>query len=111
MSNFQWTLIHLNELSKEWSYRFDKPRHFTQDFFDWCEKNLPDLSREDKTTQPQCFVKSFPECIVDGNPVAGYRNYYNKAKTQFQFGKQIKYATWTKRDKPEWFKPYQSLQA
>lgn len=105
LSNFTWTLTHLNELSKEWSYRFDKSRHFTQDFFDWCYANTPDIPNEPKTTQPQCFVKSFPECIVEGDPVAGYRNYYNAAKTQFQFGSKIKKASWTKRQMPSFFQP------
>lgn len=111
-SNFMWTLTHLNELSKEWSFRFNKPRHFTQDFFDWCASNQPNIPHGNLTMHPQCFTKSFPQCIVEGDPVAGYRNYYNTAKTQFKFGSKTKYASWTNRSIPSWYNgSYQSLQA
>lgn len=110
--NFEWTLQHLNQLSKEWSYRFNKPRHFTQDFFDWCAANPPKINNISLTLQPQCFTKSFPQCIVEGNPVKGYRNYYNAAKTQFKFGSKIKKATWTNREIPFWYSgSYQSRHA
>lgn len=105
LSNFQWTIDHITALCNEYEYRFDRPRHFTRDFIDWCDTNLPDLPNLPQTLQPQCFTKSFPECLVEGDPVAGYQNYYNTAKTSFKFGSKIKYATWTKRPIPYFYSP------
>lgn len=99
MSNFEWTLSHIEALYEERVFRFSKP-HFTIDFITWVKNNLPELSQEPLTEHPQCFAVSFPECIVPGNPVAGYHNYYNKAKKQFKFGNKIVQASWTKRPIP-----------
>lgn len=104
LSNFNWTLDHIYTLCDEYEYRFDKTRHFTRDFIDWCAKNSPNLPNEPKTMQPQCFGKSFPQCIVENDPVTGYQNYYNIAKRSFKFGNKTKNATWTKRPIPPFFK-------
>lgn len=103
-SNYKWTLDHIMALCHEYTYRSGKT-HFTQQFVEWCGDNLPDLPIEPQSMHPQCFEKSFPECIVDGNPVQGYQNYYNAAKTQFKFGKKMRKATWTRRNPPSFFKP------
>jgi len=103
INNFKWTLTHILELSKEFTYRFDE-RHFTQDFIDWCYQNSPDLPDKPKTLQPQCFVTYYPHCIVENNPVLGYHNYYNEAKASFMFGGVEKKAKWTRREVPYFFK-------
>ena len=103
LSNFLWTLQHIEALYLERLYRFGKS-HFTIDFINWVKSNLPDLPAENLTEHPQCFKVSYPECIVNGNPVAGYHNYYNKAKREFKFGKKIIKASWTKRQIPYFFK-------
>jgi len=41
-------------------------------------------------------MKAHPECIVEGDPVQSYRNYYKTKKDQFKM-------TWTKREVPDWF--------
>jgi hypothetical protein len=104
INNFEWALEHCIELCNEYTYRFDKV-HFTETFIYWCKDNLPDLPNEPQTMHPQCFAVSFPECIVENDPVAGYRNYYNKGKQQFKFGKVWKYASWTRRHVPDFFQP------
>jgi len=103
MSNFNWTLTHIKALSDEFTYRFGE-KHFTLSFIEWCFNNKPILKESPLTIQPQCF-STYPDCIVPNNPVAGYHNYYNKAKAVFNFGKRVVKATWTKRDVPEFFKP------
>lgn len=45
--------------------------------------------------EPPPAMGSHPECIVEGDSVASYRNYYWEAKRGF--------ANWTKREKPEWW--------
>lgn len=103
-SNFAWTLKHIKALKEELKYRFGKD-HFTQGFIEWCENNPPNVLKGDQTIHPQCFAVSFPQCIVPGDPVKGYQNYYNTAKQEFKFGKKIVKATWTKRSIPYFFQP------
>ena len=105
INNYNWALTHINGLCDEFEYRYNKGRHYTRDFVDWCYANTPDLPQEPQTLQPQCFVTYFPECIIEGDPVAGYHNYYNAAKTSFKFGSKTKNATWTNRPIPYFFKP------
>ena len=101
--NFAWTLIHANELSKEFYFRFGK-EHFCKNFIVWCFDNHTSLvPTASATEQPQCF-KQYPQCVVPGDPVAGYRNYYRVAKKSFDIRGKIVYATWTNRKIPEWFK-------
>lgn len=50
-------------------------------------------------TQPTPAMKNFPQCIVEGDSLQSYRNYYWEAKRQF--------ARWTKRDKPDWYQDFE----
>ena len=101
-SNFIWTLNHLDSLYQERLYRFEK-HHFSKDFIEWVRNNPSDLPVGSLTEHPQCFAVSFPQCIVPGNPVKGYQNYYNEGKKEFRFGSKIVKAKWTKRDTPYFF--------
>lgn len=107
--NFQWLLNHGVALSQEFKYRFDK-NHFCRGFIEWANSTYPqNLENYDTwpTEQPQCF-KSYPECIVNGDPVLGYQNYYNVAKLSFTRKissknpdkKRIIKNIWTRREIP-----------
>ena len=50
-------------------------------------------------TQPTPAMKAYPECIVEGDSIQSYRNFYRADKREF--------AKWTKRDKPEWWTEYE----
>jgi hypothetical protein len=102
MTNFVWTLNHLDSLYQERLYRFGK-EHFSKDFIDWVWHNPPDLPHDSLTEHPQCFAVSFPQCIVPGDPVKGYQNYYNEGKREFNFGSKVVKASWTKREIPYFF--------
>lgn len=99
INNFNWAKNHALGLCQEFTFRFNK-RHFCQDFIEWCLINNPPLSNGGLSEQPQCFL-AHPDCLVPNNPVAGYRNYYNKCKLSFTIrGKTVK-ANWTKRPIPD----------
>lgn len=53
-------------------------------------KNIPKGS----FTAPPPAMKAFPQCIVEGDSIQSYRNYYREAKASF--------AKWTKRPVPKW---------
>jgi hypothetical protein len=40
-------------------------------------------------------MSHYPQCIVPGDSIKSYHNYYNEAKAYF--------AKWTKREQPDWF--------
>lgn len=105
--NFTWTLQHMAALCNEYTYRFRK-KHFTEDFITWCHNTAPsevlikDFDKCSLTEWPQCFGQ-YPQCKVLGDPVAGYRNYYNVAKASFTVRGKPVYASWTGRPVPSWF--------
>ena len=47
------------------------------------------------TPVPQA-MQAFPECMVEGDTVKAYRNFYVTAKSRF--------ATWKERGTPVWYK-------
>lgn len=98
--NFNWALKHGLALCAEFEYRFGK-KHFCEEFIKWAAANKPELVKDGGETEfPQCF-KQYPQCIVVGKPVEGYKNYYRTAKKMFDFHGNKVFATWTKREKPE----------
>jgi hypothetical protein len=97
---FDWALKHGLALFDEFEYRFGK-KHFCEGFIKWAAANTPTLVLDEPEQEwPQCF-KQHPECMVLGDVVAGYRNYYKMHKAKFVIREKVVYATWTKRKKPE----------
>jgi hypothetical protein len=61
--------------------------------------NIPDTTL---TAFPQA-MKHYPECMVEGDSVQAYRNYYHVAKS---------FAKWTKgRQAPSWWEGYKGIAA
>jgi hypothetical protein len=85
-------------LCEEFEYRFGK-KHFCEDFIRWAAM-VGTNNPMGQSEQPQCFLQH-PDCMVAGNPVAGYRNYYNKCKLSFTIRGKIVKSTWTKRIIPD----------
>ena len=50
----------------------------------------------DEFTEPTPAMGSHPQCIVEGDSITSYRNYYREAKRDF--------AVWSTRDIPEWWR-------
>jgi hypothetical protein len=46
-------------------------------------------------TEPTPAMKAYPQCIVEGDSLTSYRQFYWEDKREF--------ASWTKRDKPDWW--------
>lgn len=78
------------ELCNEYTFRYEK-RHKSQDVIEWCIVNkakIPDLGFTDPP-------KAMPDIFKVESTTESYRNYYRGAKKDF--------ATWKKRETPEWF--------
>ena len=82
------------ELLREYTYRYGKIHLSGKKLVLPLAKapsNIPDLPYCD----PPPAMKAYPQCIVEGDSVTTYRNYYKEAKSGF--------AKWTKRPIPKWY--------
>lgn len=97
--NYDWHYQHFMGLCKEYTHRYGKI-HSTElllgDALRARPKNIPDVPM----TEFAVAMKMFPECIVPGDPVLSYRNFYHQAKP---------FAAWSKnRPAPDWWQGYRA---
>ena len=81
-------------LLREYTYRYGKI-HLSGSKLSTPLKYAPSNIPREKYCDPPPAMKAYPDCIVEGDSVASYRNYYREAKSGF--------AKWTKRPIPEWW--------
>lgn len=100
--NYNWLISHGFALAEEHFYRFDKDEyHKSRAVIEWCHKNQRILQLPAIGLTP--FAVAIKEehqeaCVVEGDPIASYRNFYNKVKCDF--------ARWNKKRKPPvWYSP------
>jgi len=82
------------ELLREYTYRYGKI-HLSGSKLAEPLKRAPINISSDPYCDPPPAMSAYPDCIVEGDSVTSYRNYYREAKSGF--------AKWTKRPKPEWY--------
>ena len=91
IENYDWLCDLGLELSKEYTYRYNK-RHKSQDIIEWCIQNKPNLKSNGVITK---FALAMPEeCKVD-NVIDSYRKYYKTEKSSL--------ASWKNREIPYWY--------
>ena len=97
-ANYIWHYEHFLALCAEFETRFGK-QHLTYQKLSDVLRSLPsNIPNETITEFPQA-MKAYPECMVEGNPVQAYRNYYHRSKH---------FAKWEKgRPAPSWWEGYQ----
>ena len=88
--NYDWLWVHMDALMKEYTYRYGK-HHATERMIHDLWKPPYNLPVGDFTDPPQCM----PNYCKNDDAVSAYQNYYILEKSDF--------ATWKRRDKPEWF--------
>jgi hypothetical protein len=98
-ANFIWALDLVEELHKEWRYRYGHPdTKFHKSYLIACllKKNIPDENKfEEVGLTP--FAQAMPDKYKSDDAVASYRNYYMSEEKQ-------KIASWKKRrGKPDWY--------
>jgi hypothetical protein len=96
-ANFIWTLDLVDELHKEWRFRYGHPEtkfHKSYLVAMILRENMPSKFEEEELTP---FALAMPEEYKTDDPVESYRNYYMSEEKR-------KIATWNKRrEKPEWY--------
>jgi len=101
LSNFNWLVEHALEMFDERMYRWSgSQEHFTKEFIIWCKHNAHNTTLTEKgLTEFAIAININSECyqhphFKDFSTVGKYRAYIAVDK---------KFATWTKRGKPDWF--------
>ena len=92
--NYMLMFTYYKLICDEYTHRYNK-YHGAMDFWDILReppKNIPSFGKH--TPIPQA-MKQFPECMVKGDSIQAYRNFYKVAKKSF--------ATWKNRERPEWY--------
>lgn len=92
--NYNWLYDLWCELSKQYEKLYGK-EHLS---FTKLEKLLllpPKGLEASGFTQPPPAMKKYPHCIVEGDSVQSYRNFYIEDKARF--------AVWSNRDEPDWW--------
>jgi hypothetical protein len=90
--NYDWLWAHMDALMKEYTYRYGK--HHATERLHGPLYRAPDHILEMPmgfTDPPQCM----PDYCKNEDAVSAYQTYYILKKSDF--------ATWKRRDKPEWF--------
>jgi len=94
-ANYDWHYKHFVAMGNEFEYRFGKPHATIGKLGKLLAKspiNIPDIGM----TPYALAMSHFPECIVEGDAVASYRNYYHADKLRF--------AKWNRgRAAPQWW--------
>lgn len=95
--NYSWLCQLWWHLCDEYEYRYNNGPHLS-----WEKLNtlLPlepmNISKENSFSEPPPAMKKYPHCIVEGDSVQSYHNFYWEDKRPF--------AKWTRRRKPKWWK-------
>ena len=93
VDNYEWLLTHAYALMDEYLHRYGK-LHKSLDAIAFCDDNYHKLNLPNKGLTP--FAQAMPEDYKNIDAVKAYRTYYLNDKKRF--------ARWTKRNMPLWFK-------
>ena len=94
VANYEWMIIHALALCEEYTHRYGKI-HSTNALLNDVLSNAPKNIKQEGWREPPPAMQHYPQCIVQGDSIQSYKNYYNEAKAYF--------AKWSKREQPEWF--------
>lgn len=92
--NYEWLYDLFIEINREYTYRYGKI-HGAGSRLSEVLKNPPKNIPKGPFVQPPPAMKLYPDCIIPGDSIASYKNYYREAKASF--------ATWKKRPIPKWW--------
>ncbi len=93
LENYMWTLEMVDEMHKEWQYRYQHDKeHKSYTIAKWLKENPPSQFPESGLTP---FALAMPDEYKTEDPVESYRAYYRS---------KVDFATWKRRDMPNWFK-------
>ena len=99
-ANFLWTLELIDEMHKEWKYRYNHPEDKNHKSYVMAQILKEHLPTDDKFEYKglTAFAQAMPDKYKSDDAVVSYRKYYMSEEKQ-------KIASWKKkREKPKWYK-------
>ena len=101
VDNFMWLVDHTLQMFDERDYRWPNSKeHFTKTFIEWCSKNLHNTILTETGLTPYAIaINTDCECrkLSDFDSLSAIEKYRAYIRMDKPF------ATWTKRNKPEWY--------
>jgi len=98
-ANYNWLYEMWVALCHEYTYRYGR-KHLSQVKLEYLLLIPPlAINAEKRFTQPTPAMAQYPHCIVEGDSLTSYRQFYWEDKYAF--------AKWTNRPKPEWWRKYE----
>ena len=98
LENYMWTLNLIEEMHKEWKYRYNHPEekmHKSYIVAQHLRKHAPTADKFPSTGLTQFALAMPVECKRE-DPIESYRIYYQTPEKQ-------KIASWKRREKPSWY--------
>lgn len=95
--NYMWLYRMWIALGKEYTHRYGRVHESVRKLEDYLRYPPVNIGTGEFTHPPPA-MKQYPQCIVEGDSIKSYRNYYWEAKRDF--------CVWTNRDEPVWWKEY-----
>ena len=95
--NYLWLYDLWIATCNEYTHRYGK-KHESERKLDMALLLPPMKLTETGFSEPPPAMKAYPECIVEGDSIRSYRNFYWADKRKF--------AKWTNREEPRWWKKY-----
>ncbi len=92
--HYQWLYRLFKKLGHEYTHRYGKV-HSTNVLLNQLLETPPNNIPVTDWKDPPPAMKHYPDCIVPGDSIQSYKNYYIVAKAYF--------AKWSKRETPKWF--------
>lgn len=96
VANYMWHYKHFTALCDEYTYRYGKV-HLSDTKLRQILKQPPKAIPQGDMTEFALAMSNNPECIIEGDAIQSYRNYYMSKQSKFDM-------VWSKRDVPVWFK-------
>jgi len=96
-TNYEWLSKHTEALFAEYTYRYGK-HHTSFKVYDQFLRNPPSNIPHGDLTPFALAMKSYPQCVVEGNPIQSYINYYNLKPSLLKHP-----MCWKNRVPPIWF--------
>ena len=94
IQHYDWLYSLFTELGGEYTYRYKK-EHSTIKLLKDLLRKSPNNLQDNGWVEPPPAMSHYPQCIVPGDSIQSYKNYYIEAKAYF--------AKWTSRPVPVWF--------
>ena len=105
--NFMWLTNHTLEQFSERMYRWpNSTEHFTKDFIVWCSKNLHNTTIQKSSLTP--FAVAISDDCICRKIIPNFNNLsvVDQYRAYIIYDKD--FATWTKRESPNWYNQLQS---